>query len=57
MPISSSRYYYDYTAAETADYPDFYHWIPNVAEDTTVARQENVLLALLISKFIVLRKG
>ena len=29
------------------DYPDFYHRIPDVAEDTIIAHQEIMLLALL----------
>lgn len=35
------------TTAETLDYPDFYHRRLDVAEDTNVAGQEIIFLALL----------
>ena len=38
-----------FTAAETLDYPDFSHRLPDDAEDTIVARQELKFLALMIS--------
>ena len=45
--VSSKRHEKVFTTAETLDYPDFYHRLPDVAEDTNVAGQEIIFLALL----------
>ena len=56
MPISNNATKY-FTVAETLDYPDFYHRLPNVAEDTNVAHQEPIFCVDDINNYILRHAG
>ena len=56
MPISNNASKY-FTVAETLDYPDFYHWLPNVAEDTNIAHQEPIFCVDDINNYILRHAG
>ena len=49
------RYSYVYTVAETIDYPDFYHWQANVAEDTIVAHEK--ILCVSVADILIHHVG
>lgn len=56
MPIPNNATKY-FMVAETLDYPDFYHRLPNVAEDTNVAHQEPIFCVDDINNYILRHAG